>query len=595
MSKLLEKLKPLDPGQIRDPKARLEWFVRQVKPGKPPRNWSFEGREYLQQIIQDAHANLVIEKSAQSGISTVGIGESLLIASAGYHCGWFLPTDQEVADFVDDPLNPMIDANDDLVKLVVSKGIETDKKLKRKGGGRADNTWVMHFGQGALRFRGIQKATKVKRIALDCAYIDEADEVAHVTDPDLNDMSLIDLIPDRLLASELKWQREYSQPGIPGLGVDVSFQDSDQTYWTAWCRKPGCKAPIILEESFPHCLMGTIGNGGAKRHVVGAEISEALALPQCDEWYLCCPHCHSRLKLPREGGSWHWVSKHPGRDVRGYHVSQLYGPQLTAREIARKWHEAQRSSSKTMAFFISILGIAHAGDRRPVTRDQVAHHSKPLQLARDDRGPLFGGIDQGNRLHITIFEMDKSSGELDLVFAEETGDWKRAALVMQYCDAFVCDGGPNWSDAKRLCAQLKKGVFVYSWNKQRHGFNPKEDVEAVEFVDGGQRHQVRGVKLNRDEVYQDYCDDVRFQRVRYPAPKHPVTEQLLKHVEKMVKDKEGTHFVRGVENHYSVAGALARMAAFYGNALRLTAGGALKNFKAQDAIIRSGLHQVTHL
>jgi hypothetical protein len=134
---------------------------------------------------------------------------------------------------------------------------------------------------------------------------------------------------------------ELSTPTLPGYGIDETWQETDMRYWHLRCR---CRDGLVLEDNWPDC----VGIRG-------------------DSYFLRCPKCGKENLDPEDfatiGEYRGWVPKYPGREIRGYHSTQLLSKYIALKEIWRLWI----SGKDREEFYNSKLGLPYAGDRMPLT------------------------------------------------------------------------------------------------------------------------------------------------------------------------------------------------------------------------------------
>jgi len=446
---------------------------------------------------------------------------------AGWKAGYFLDTKGAMKEFVQARVDPIIDASDDLTRMVVERTFEADRP-KRKGKGGADNVRFKQIGPNGLAyFLGVNNRGDVKTRALDVVYLDEVAE---------HDPALAAFVDDRMLHSRLRHRREISQPRIPGMDIDESFQRSDMKYWKLRCSR--CRTWTALELRFPDCLVKIKG-----------------------EWRIACPKCHARLR--REDGE--WVAVHPDRKISGYHLTQLYGPHVTAEYIAEKWDQAQTRAYLMANFVISYLGNPYAGDNQPVTEELLKQICGDWGMTQTGRGALppgvaYAGIDVGDERHLVIYRAC-ADGIDRIVWLEATRDWEVIAkrLLDHEVLFFVIDAMPEKSKAKELCARLAykdgrpRGAIVYtSAQSSSVGW---EDEEIT---------PVRVIKTNRTDMIDELVWDM--QRGTFWLPTQRLDEVLVacQHFTRLVKDlnrETGVYrYRKNVENHYGMAAAMGRLA-----------------------------------
>lgn len=538
------------------PADRLEFFAGHIHPKTDGHYipWSFDGHEFLRDVVADQAEIQVRRKAAQLGFSTVEIGCALQDAGAcGYNVGYYLPTDDFIERFVQSRFDPLIDADEALATLVVDGDpgthISAAAKKRRK---RADRTQLKHIGRGQLWFFGCQNMGDVKSVDLDKVVRDEVDEL----NPEFSSF-----IADRILHSRYRRQVALSQPSVPGFGIDAEFEASDQKHWLLRCNR--CRKWTCLEDSFPDCLIQVRG-----------------------EWRLVCSSCHARLPYlenvaagvyPADedrGGRRvaQWVARHPGRGISGVHGSQLWGPHTNAAMIAQQWAKAQRSRRERERFTISILGYPFAGDRQPVGEEVFSGACNPTQgltwRAPDGVMALWAGIDVGDTLYLTI-DAELEDGSTQTIWFETFtgGEW--GTLERRLRDAgvrfFIIDARPEKTAAKKLCRSdgLTGAICYFPQGVEQPTFGIEDEKT---------RSPVHYCKAPRDDVLDDLCDEIINGERRFPAAKHDVMGLVKAHFRNLVKDKTDQGrwaYKRGVENHFALAQCYSRLARLMARGLGL--------------------------
>lgn len=497
--------------------------------------WSLKRHEYLLEPYQalESHPYIVFEKAAQVGCSTA------VLLSAFHECDqrrakvlYYLSTDQDAFDFSNDRINLTIDDSPYLKELV-------DERERGR-----DNVGLRHIGKGSLFCRGMFTRRKVKAVDGDVLVLDELDEA----DQDNKQFAF-----DRILHSDIQFVRELSQPSIPDYGIDETFCRSDQRFWHLKC--PACGKWTCLELALEE---------RDKRPVPMA----FLQVPRNATWakpgqryYRACLHCEAPLDM----SCGRWVARYPSRkDVRGYHLSQLY-TQVQAAGYAdpadRMMSEilGARRTRERMRVTISVIGFPYAGDNQPVTDEvlDAAEGDQGLSLTAD---ASFLGIDQGDLLHIVVAE--PAGSRLRVIHLEVTDDFARArALMTQYKGkVLVTDALPNKHDAKRLVRAIgampgRKGYIQYF-----AGDTLKQDEE------GEGKQVVPKVSVDRDESLDETTRELQERQIILPAmsmlgPDDLRTYEMFRAQCKMlVKDLEESakgvlrwSYKKRVPNHFGMA------------------------------------------
>lgn len=163
--------------------------------------FSFSGRNYLLQPYADTHPFQVHKKCTQVGITTKALAQALY--SCMYDkfpkgCIYFFPTETDVTDFARGRVNPIIEYNPLISKLIA----DTDTVGMKKVGNRF------------IYFRGMKSKSRVKSVPSDKNIYDEFDEM----DPEMTEMA-----HERLADSKLKHKEFLSNPTFPEYGIDKLF------------------------------------------------------------------------------------------------------------------------------------------------------------------------------------------------------------------------------------------------------------------------------------------------------------------------------------------------------------------------------------
>src|SRR3990167_3384528 len=102
---------------------------------------------------------------------------------------------------------------------------------------------------------------------------------------------------------ELGWEWQFSNPTIPGFGVDVLWDKSDQKHWFVKCS--ACLYDWYLK--FPDNI-------------------------DFDKKERVCARCHNKL-VKQNLVDGRWVKKFKDREVSGYWMSQMFVPWISVSEI----------------------------------------------------------------------------------------------------------------------------------------------------------------------------------------------------------------------------------------------------------------------
>ena len=519
------------------PTDRTEFFRAHIRPdGK---SWSFKRREYLQAIVTDTARDIVVRKPAQIGVSTLAIGSALHDASQERKVGYYLPSRDFMAKFVQARINPLINSDDDLAKAVIEgntgEGEAANARARRKS---ADNTRLMQMGPGRIWFQGLQSLNDVKSVDLDSIYLDEFDEL---------DVDYVQWVDDRTLASPYKHVMSLSQPSVPDMGIDALFQTSDQKFFHLKCSR--CNTWCNLIEDWPACFVELKSFGPS----------------------IVCHKCHARISLDTAKGH-QWIAKHPGRVISGYALSQLYGPFCDGAEVARRVAKAETSMAARTSITISVVGLPFAGDKQPLPQDVVskacrnwpvgppevlnnfipeALRQRPLRLAGIDQGDIIYALaaQEDPEQRLAIFDIRTFAG----------GDrWAQLTYWLQESGItfFLLDAAPETSEATRLVRtpELHGGKVYFT------------DIRGMktDFLEPNHSQPILAVSMERNAAIDEMAGTLVSGGILLPAEKYEIINTVKAHCAKLAKVPNPKtwrlEYAKQVTNHFGLALTYLHMA-----------------------------------
>ncbi len=367
---------------------------------------------YLPVIIDEDPRKMTVMKGAQMGFTIAAILKALVIAGKGTHngypirgIGYWFPTQGEAQVFAKSRFTPLMEQNPHVWN---PKGIDVDSaELKRVG-----NTAIYLRGAGQRGGSAKKSTSGVKSIPLDINIRDEADEMSDTRK---------DAIDRRLDGSPCPQQLDFSTPTIPGYGVDLDYQDSNQSMWHWKCLR--CEGWTCLEDNYPDCI----------------------AEPNAGDPFYLCMKC--REPLVKKFGE--WVAKKPDiKDHIGLALSQMCSPTRTALDIVNAAADAVKTG-RAKEFENQVLGRAYAETEDQITEEQLndllTEEARPLR----HEGPACMGVDPGK---IHWYEVRIRTGERDSVqIARGRADSfsELAEIAKKYnVEAGVMDQGADTSSVR---------------------------------------------------------------------------------------------------------------------------------------------------
>tara|TARA_Y100000310_G_scaffold303388_1_gene341690 strand:- start:2397 stop:4067 length:1671 start_codon:yes stop_codon:yes gene_type:complete len=372
----------------------------------------FSNHSFLIDPFLDISPHQVVKKSAQIGWSTLAILRSFHLAKfMGLNIIYTLPTFDAVSEFVKPKVNPIIEANPELRRLV-STG-EDSVSLKR-------------VGDRFIYFKSSWTEREAISISADLLINDELDR---------SKLSVIKTYASRLGASKFGWKWRFSNPSIPEYGVDEDWIRSDQKHWFIKCP--------CGHETYLNWFMEDDENR-FKNHFVDMDTEKYV-----------CGKCHREIddQQRRKG---RWVQKYKDRKISGYWISQLMAAWIPASKIMSEYLD---SRSDLSYFYNFVLGLPYASKDMAVSRQAIIDCIVP---GSNRRGGVAMGVDNGVIKHYVI-------GNSKGIFAfGETKDWDEIeTLFNRYKAHMVIDANPYPNHPKKLAEKYKGRVFVHYYQRDQ--------------------------------------------------------------------------------------------------------------------------------
>lgn len=363
----------------------------------------FYDHYFLKDIYLDYTPEQAIIKCAQIGFSTTAILKAIHLARyRKANIIYTLPSRSVVKDFVNPKVDPLISHNPAIYQMM----------------GKTDNTALKGIGDRFIYFRGSWEPTSAISISAHAIINDELDR---------SNQKVITIFRSRLdeakrTRPDLGFVWQFSNPSIPGNGVDEKWQVSDQKHWFIKC---------------PHCNY---------------------------EWYLrwpdninikteqyICSKCHKVLSddVRRVG---RWVNKKKS-DISGYWISQLMAPWIPASKIIE-------DSKRDPSFFYNFtLGLPYVSKDYTVTRKDILNVIDPSSNPRTD---VAIGVDVGVLKHYVV------GNKYGIFKVGVTESWEEIEdLRNRYSAYMVIDMMPYPNIPKRLIKRYPGKVFGHYFDQDR--------------------------------------------------------------------------------------------------------------------------------
>lgn len=404
---------------------------------------TFKRHKFLIDPYLDESRKLVVKKCSQVGYSTLAIIRAFHLAKyKKANVIYTLPSKSVVKDFVNPKVTPLIKSN---AALRDEMGDTDNLGLKSIGQGR-DQRFV-YFRSSWDEASGIAISAHI----LINDEVDRSNQLALATYRTRLDAALLDR-PD------LGWHWKFSNPTIDGYGVDEDYQKSDMKKWMIKCSR--CNHNQVL--SFPENI-----NFKEKCYVC---VKCALPLSDHDRTY------------------GQWVKTYLGRDISGYHISQLMAPWVSAGKII------EDSLGDPSIFHNFTLGTAYTSKDIQVTREAIINCIYPTANPMTD---VAIGVDNGRTMHYVV------GNKYGIFKMGETDDWQEIENMRNQYDAYmVIDSNPYPTPVMKLVNKYLGKVFAHFYDEDT------KETETIRWLSGDKRGTVHS---DRTKIIDAVVADINSQ------------------------------------------------------------------------------------
>jgi len=179
----------------------------------------------LADIARDGHPFVVIQKSAQVGVSELLVNLALWAGDSGYagrgNVLFLMPTQNQMDDFAQARIDRALQDSPYLRSRL------QPEPPRRKG---ADSKRLKRVGPGYIYLRGADSRRQVATVDADLVILDEFDQMEE---------GVLELARKRLGSSQRGLLRIASTPRLPESGVNALYLVSDQRRYFLPCRHCG--------------------------------------------------------------------------------------------------------------------------------------------------------------------------------------------------------------------------------------------------------------------------------------------------------------------------------------------------------------------
>jgi len=482
-----------DEARGHEPLAYATRYAVVPDTGRPYR---FAGYEYLRQPLADPHPHIVVMKAAQLGWTVM----------ACVRVFWFLDV-RRTSTLV------LMPTEADVVNFSAGRFAVMTENSPRWQGLFTDVSNVAHKRTRSvnLYLRGSGSRSRLKSVPVGYLTIDEYDEMYEGSgETPGSAWSAVALARERLSGHRDKHELDISTPRIPQTGIHAEFEASDRHHYFIRC--PACTERQAL--AFEANVRWSGKDAG----------SASIVCARCGK-----PFTSGGLREAIASGE--WVPAHPGRDARGYHLSQLYSPTVSVQELVRAFLQSQGSQLRAQEFHNSKLGLPYVAEGARIGTELIQRCTDPSRRTSDHADAATMGVDVGGQLH---WEVAEWQGDRKLLVAAGTCESFEhiARLARQYnVYALVVDANPERRQARRLAASLPGIAWLCFYGKQKAGL-VRDDKAAT-------------VSVHRTEMLDATLGRFRARTVVMPAD---LPDDYARHLQALVrrteKDRRGEYVAR---------------------------------------------------
>lgn len=427
--------------------------------------FEFDKHRFMIQPYADSSPDQVIMKSAQVGWSVAAILKSIHAAAfVKLNVIYVLPTRNVVNDFVRPKVNPMIERNKAISKLV-------------KG---SDSVSLKQVGDRWIYFRGSFHEGEAISTTADLIVADEYDR---------SDQGVLTVYQSRLQASDFGWFWRFSNPSVPGFGVHGLYKDSDQMHWFVKCHHCNHEWYMDMEPSKD------------LNHYID-EARKVYACGKCDG-----------VLTDQDRQRGRWVPKYKGRSRRGYWLSQLMIPWVSAEKIMQ-----QRDSMNIEVFHNFVLGLPYQASEFLLNQESFYRACKPGLAEKRD---VMIGCDSGKEKH---WVMGNAAGVFSYGKTADWGDIER--LITMYNATCVIDALPDFTVPEALARKYPGKVYVH--------YYASENTMSMDVSRRKEGADFGVIQSDRTKLFDLVAADVTSGKMRFfQQPKD--LNDLIYHVEQMYR------------------------------------------------------------
>lgn len=534
-----------------DPVAWVRYVGMDTEKGEPI---EFARHKPLMAVYRDLHPHQVFRKGAQIGMTQTSINKVLWYGK--YHKVTFIytmPTAKDVYEFSQSRFGPIIKGN----------------QWMRTHVGNVDNATLKSIGNSWVHFRGAQKESQAISVPADILVTDEYD---------FSSQDILDTFRKRTIASDLKWEWNFSTPTIPEYGIDALYRQTDQRHWLVKCTRCNRWQKVSYWKN--------IFKSHRKGFYFGCWKCKKVLKRLQGEWVAAFPDRAVDTEYDENG-----KVVNPAYGMRGYFVNPLTFTFITADEKVKNYNTARKSTrpSAIKNFHNFELGEPYVSGESLITQTKLL---ETMNSDYEETGYNVFGCDQGDVFHWIVKHVGRNGRKPTVAFGKTSDPNRIAQIFAEYhCRLGIIDALPNKHTARGIVQIIgNKRMFMAYYKDQgpasREQIENKRDPNKLYTLS---KRETQTVLLDRTEVLDSSAKEWIEGRAYLIGEKDSVKEEMQDFIRQMCAMKRDLQedtkgiikavWVKIADDHYRHADSYANVAISLrsagGMAGTLTVGGSI--------------------
>ncbi|EEV5812744.1 terminase gpA endonuclease subunit [Escherichia coli] len=345
--------------------------------GQPMKLYEFQ-KEMID-VVKERKKKIVMMTSAQIGKTTI-LNGVLFYKSATDpgNAGVLQSTGKETTQWLSGKIRPMIDASEEMQKIV------TDKNDRNA----VNNTSQIQLRNGGFwYFMSLNSPSHLRGKTLPLLLLDEVDAVE--TDTEEGNPIMIAEQRATTFGDEARVFICSTPTGRYGA-INTQYETSDKRIYHVPCPSCGHSHELIWENVKFEWIK-----------------QDGKSVPDPDSAYIQCPECEhhftegERARAIKHG---EWIQTNPESNVAGFHVSRLYSPMSSIKSVVEDFKQAFQTFSLS-TFYNTVLGLPFDDLNEELESSKLEALKTEIGIRNIPEDTMFitAGVDQQqDRLEITL-------------------------------------------------------------------------------------------------------------------------------------------------------------------------------------------------